>query len=162
MKTDTKIWPAMLELVGCLEKEFADEGFCFIGVMHGQMAPADYGSDGMAWVRLSGVYPSTDFPSPDDSTGCISPLATDLEVGVLRCAPSPNAMSKTMPTESQQEEAARIATADMMAMRRAINCCFGKNGQVRFRDVLMGNYSPLGPMGGVTGGQWTLTISEGV
>lgn len=151
----------MLELVGCLEKEFDEEGFCFIGIMHGQVAPADYGADGMAWVRLMGSYSSTDFPSPDNGLGCVAPLATDLEVGVLRCAPSPNKMSRTMPTVSEQEESARVATADMMAMRRAINCCFGKNGQVRFRDVAMGSYSPVGPMGGVSGGQWTLTVSDG-
>ena len=37
--------------------------------------------------------------------------------------------------------------ADMAAMRRAIVCCNGD-----FDDIILGQYTPLGPAGGVYGG----------
>lgn len=160
MKDDASIWPSLLELVGCLEREFGDEGFCFIGVIYGDQAPLDYGTDGMAWVRLESVYPSTVFPEPDQETGCGAPLAFEVEIGVARCAPMPNSLNGALPTVEQQEDAARLGVADMRAIQRAVLCCFGADGQQRFREVAVGTYQPLGPMGGVYGGTWSLTVSE--
>lgn len=160
MKDDTVIWPSLLELAGCLEGEYADEDFCFIGIIHGQQAPWDYGDKGMAWVRLTNAYPSTDFPAPDDGAGCGALLAFEIEIGVLRCAPMPNSVNGKLPGVQEHEDAAREAVGDLRAIRRAIQCCFGSHGQQRFRDMILGDYQPLGPMGGVTGGTWTLTVSE--
>lgn len=158
-RPDRMIWPTLLDLAGCLEQEFADQDTCFLGVLHGQAAPWDYGLDGlMVWVRLSGAYPSTTFPSPDqDLVGCPKPLAFEVEVGALRCASTPDD-SGNLPTAADQDEVAEQATGDMAALYAAIACCFGRGGRKRFQDVVIGSYTPLGPAGGVTGGTWTLTV----
>lgn len=159
-RPDTTIWPTLLDLAGCLKTQFADQETCFLGVLHGQAAPWDYGLEGlMVWVRLAGAYPSTTFPAPDNDLGCPKPLAFDVEVGALRCAPTPNEVTGTLPGEAEQEEVAAEATSDMIALYRAIACCLDSH-QHRFQDVALGSYTPLGPLGGVTGGAWTFTISE--
>lgn len=161
-RPDRIIWPTLLDLVGCLEKEFADQQTCFLGVLHGQSAPWDYGMEGlMVWVRLTGAFPSTQFPAPDQGLlGCPKPLAFGIEVGALRCAPLPNETTGDLPSATEQEAVAAEATSDMVALYRAVACCFGDGSARRFQDISLGAYTPLGPMGGVTGGAWTFTVSE--
>lgn len=158
MIEDKTIWPALLELAGCLETEFEGEDLCFLGVLGGQQVPWDYGEKGMVWVRMGSVYQSTQFPDQDQGPGCAKPLAFDVEVGALRCAPVPKGRPPTLPGVAEHEEAARIQVRDMRSMLHAIQCCF--KAQLRTREVVVGTYNPVGPAGGVLGGVWELTVSE--
>lgn len=154
---DTAVWPAMVSLSQCLCEEMEKAGLtakCYCGMLPGQQVAWEY-PDGQAWVRLVGAFPSTQFPNQVSRVvgSCYAPLAISLEVGILRCAPLPKRAGETI-TPAQQFEAVRLQTADMAVMRRAIQCCF------KGSDVLLGNYSPLGPNGGMVGGTWQVYIGE--
>jgi hypothetical protein len=152
MRDDRNIWPALVDLASCLCAEFEGEGFCFCGVVSGQVVAADYGDDGMAWVRLVSSFPSATFPQGDQEPGCHRPLAHQIEVGVMRCAPSFDGTD--LPGVDEWLEATRLHLADQAAMLRAIRCCFD-NGD---REVVIGTFTPMGPAGGVLGGNWNIWV----
>lgn len=155
---DTRVWPILVELKDCLCQELTNSELlpsdCFCGIVPGEEVPYDYGK-GMAWVRLTGANPSRTFPNTAVyTTGCGAPLAFGVEVGAIACIPG---LSPTggFPTAEVREEAARVQVTTMQAMRRAITCCLPKG-----LEVVLQNYVPVGPEGGVVGGTWTAAISE--
>lgn len=159
---DARIWPTLVQLSVCLTQTITDAGLpvpAFLGILPGSMIAADYCGDeecGQAWVRLATVYPSQNFPNPDDSA--VEPqsyLAYSIEVGILRCAPMP-ADDGTPPSVAEQLESARLQMADMSAIRRAIQCCLDQLE----RPYLLGSYDPIGPEGGCVGGSWSFTLGE--
>lgn len=156
---DTEIWPLITALHQCLCDTLDERGLmpgdCFCGVLPGETTVWDY-QDGMAWVRLASTVPSTVFPSQDFSlNNCGKTLAAEIEVGVLHCAPRIGA-DKAPPTEVEQFEAARRQVATMAAMRSAILCC----QELNEGDMVLGDYSPLGPNGGLVGGSWTVNVGR--
>jgi hypothetical protein len=157
---DAKIWPGLTELATCLCSELEEAqlpDLCFCGVLPGADVPADYVSEdaGMAWVRLMNVYPSTIFPSTDTSLkSCVVPLAAQVEIGVLRCSPSPDDAG-TPPSAAAMWEATRLQMADMAAMYRAVRCCYAKG-----KAMVLGQYTPIGPQGGVVGGTWSVWFEQ--
>lgn len=153
---DVRIMPALMALHDCLCAELEKSGLdlgCECLLVHGaveNIAPPAVGK-GIAWVGLSSIFPSKSFPSPDTSTtNCPAPLAAIITVGVLRC------YAVKAAGESPQEMLLYMdkQMADMAAMRRAIVCCNGD-----FEDIVLGQYTPLGPQGGVYGGTWSLSIA---
>lgn len=175
MIDDTVAFPVLEALAACLCQEIAAADLpepCFCGVLAGQLVANEHcGSEdcagdgctgGQAWVRLAGVYPSSQFPVQDqDQATCATLLAVEIEVGVARCAPvvsdEGGAMEGDAPTLAQWHATTRLQMADMAAMRRAVLCCLG----ARSRDYLLGAYAPFGPEGGCVGGIWTVTVAEG-
>jgi hypothetical protein len=168
---DRAIYPTMIRLAGCLCLEMEAEGgpaLCYCGVIAGELVLDFCGGDcgangcgGQAWVRLSSAFPSSSFPNPADLTNnCFAPLAYSLEVGVARCAPMGDAGGPngyTPPTLDQQVEALRLQTADIAAMRRAIQCCFGEADT----DYILGQYDQsFVNGGGCLGGVFTVTVWE--
>lgn len=162
---DKIAWPVVVQLTDCLCAELVTAGLpptCICSPMPGEAIAADYVSreQGMAWVRVSSVYPSAVFPAQDQSaSGCLMPMAVQLEVGALYCAPVTQGRSNNPPGLSQVFDSTRTQMAAMAAMLRAIECCLGAASR---KGVSLGPYTPLGPDGGVVGGSWTVTVAEGV
>ena len=163
---DKVIWPILVNLAECLCTQIRDSGLpepCFCGILSGFEVAYDYcdgcddGTCGQAWVRLNQMYPSRAFPAPDVDQGkCTSPLAFEIVVGIVRCAPQPGD-DGTPPNVGDQFATAQLVTADAMAMRRAIMCCAEAN---HGRDYLLGTYAPVGPEGGCVGGTWSTIFSQ--
>lgn len=159
---DTLLYPIVSDLAACLCTEFAGEDLCFCGIEPATGVPIEVGgcggdSCGAASVRLSRVFPSSNFPEPDQLATCITLLAMELVVAVYRCVPVGHD-DGSGPTAVEYSEWAQQQYADMMAMRRAISCCFaGKHPDVAY--FLVG-YEPLVPQGGVGGGQWTIFAQQ--
>jgi len=155
---DDTIWPIMVQVQQCLCETLQARGLmtedgCFCGVLPGDQAVWDYGN-GMAWVRLVDVYPSTTFPSANTTPrgSCSAYLAATLEVGLLQCAPGLSATGN-LPTQADQFEATRLQLAGMRAMQQAIACC-------DLDLVVLGTYSPQGPQGNMVGGTWTINVGS--
>jgi hypothetical protein len=162
MVDDRSIWPAVTALTNCLCTQIASDGLppvCICSPMPGDSIATDYVSDdaGMAWVRVVLGWPSTSFPAQSQSAACSAPLAFQLEVGLVYCAPAVSSDGEP-PDLPAQFDATRLQLAGMNTMRRALRCCFpGQRGA----DTVLGNYTPMGPMGGVVGGTWTVFVAEG-
>lgn len=161
LRTDTLVWPAMTALAECLCTEIIASGLpptCLCGVLPGEQIDASYvsSSEGMAWVRLAGAYPYQSFPNATVSgNSCVMPLAFEIEVGALWCAPVGDSRGNP-PSMEAQFETAEIQVAAMAAMHRAIRCCLPTE---RAQSAL-GQYTPAGPEGGVVGGTWNLYVAE--
>lgn len=156
-KEDTSIWPIMEDLSNCLCAVLEDRGLlpdkCFCGILPGDITVQEY-PNGMSWVRLTSAFQSTAFPAQDmDMSPCGKPLAADIEVGVLHCAPKISA-GKVLPTADEQWESARLQVATMDAMRYAITCCMDND----VVDIALGIYTPVGPNGGLVGGTWNVNV----
>lgn len=158
LREDTSVYPLLINLAACLctEMENLDgPALCYCGVTTGPII-LDYcggncdtgGCGGQAWVRLVDAFPSSVFPTQDNIlTNCRSPWAYLLEVGVARCAPMGQANSVggfEPPSLAQNVAALRLQTADLAAVRRAIQCCFGKTDQ----DYMVGVYQQTEVNGG--------------
>lgn len=148
----------LTSLAACLCAQITVDGSpepCWCGVMPGQAALfeplGDHCEGGMAWVRLANAYPSVAVGQADTSlANCGSGTGIDVEVGIVRVIEI---------DEDALDEAANLAIVeqqikDMTTMRKAIQCC----GAISPRDVILGSYTPYGPLGAVVGGTWTVYI----
>lgn len=153
----------MNTLVTCLCAQIVADGGvepCFCGLMPGEVPLADYTScdgsqDGMAWVRLVNAYPSVQLGAATTQPGnCGAMLGADIEVGVLRNMPAGDDRGNP-PTLAQMNAAVIQAVNDAASARRAILCC---NDSLAGIDVMLGQWSPMGPQGGLVGGTWTLAV----
>ncbi|UQS95170.1 hypothetical protein Pam4_27 [Pseudanabaena phage Pam4] len=146
----------------CATLEAADADTpCLCALTAGASFTADYcgckggGGCGSSWVRLSDLYASRNFPSPDNtvSGSCASPLAAVIEVGVLRCLPQPNPRTGAPPSQADLTNAALAALSDASAIHSAIACC----SAVTDRRHVLGRYRPI-TSGDCGGGAWTVTV----
>ncbi len=144
-------------LAACLCAQITTDGSpatCFCGVIPGEAAVAEYTGDcndkcGMAWVRLASMYPAAVLGRVDETpANCSASLGFDIEIGILRCirVPEPNDPL----TAAELEEAATLQSNDALTMWRAVLCCDAINS----KDVMLGGYTAMGPMGGMIGGTW--------
>lgn len=161
LREDVAIWPALASLTSCLCQEIVASGLPEVYIctpLPGEQIAAEYVSEdaGMAWTRLVSAFPSTTFPA-QALVGCFAPLAFEVELGVLYCAPEPGA-DGSPPDMAAQFDATRLQVAAMAAMRRALLCCFPTGNS---KDLILGPYAPIGPDGGVVGGTWTVWVAEG-
>lgn len=107
-------------------------------------------SCGMAFISLTQSYLYSAFPFPDQEAKCHLPMAHQLEVGILRCIPMPDATGD-LPSPAALNDAAYQMLRDQDALRCAIRDC--QSGLVR-----LGTWTPLGPDGGCAGGAWTVYV----
>lgn len=167
-RQDISLWPILERLADCLCVQLAEADLpdlCFCGLLAGATVSDQMGdgTEGQAWVRVLQIYPSVAFPAPIANTAsamagrsCDSGLAASVEMGVLRCSPvSDSNDGLTPPSADAWWEATRLQMADMAVMRRAVQCC--DNGT---ELLMLGAYNPVGPAGGVVGGNWQLYIGE--
>lgn len=114
--------------------------------------------EGLAWVRLSQVYPSAKFPQPDGAYLPCYPVqyAAVFELGIVRCAPMTDA--EDIPSADEWNTVTALVLNDAAAMRRAI-CCWTE--LTTDTQYLTGLWLPINTEGGCTGGIQTITIAIG-
>lgn len=152
------VYGTMVSLAACLCAENTECGspdLCYCGVTPGSV-PIDLSGmecdpAGQGWVRLTTATPSNRAGLAEQQPGVLTGLGVGLEVGILRHFP----IQSEPLSDEEVTEATEQQITDMMTIYRAITCCDALNRQ----DYLLGVYSPLGPAGGLVGGQWTLTLS---
>lgn len=152
---DSLIMPKLLKLHDCLCSELAASGLnllCDCLLLHGsggQLGQPTVGK-GIAWVGLTNIFPYKNFPSPDIGDGrCDGFIAAAVTVGLMRCY----AVKTNGESEADMIAYMDKQMADMAAMRRAIVCCAKEDF-----DVSLGQYTPIGPEGGIYGGSWAVTL----
>jgi hypothetical protein len=154
----------LVNLAACVEATLQDEGLapvCFNGVVPGDGISAAWGAEcddggpcGMAWTRLVLAYPATAVGQQDQTPGnCGAGIGLDIEVGILRCTP-------VGLQDAETEEVDALASSmevlnDMLALRKAIQCCTS----LPSKDVVLGSWTPMGPLGGLVGGAWGLFVA---
>lgn len=149
----------MTALATCLCAEIQEAGLtppCFCGVVPGQTTIQEYVGDcdthdGMAWVRLANAYPAVGVGIAAETPGsCGASLGFDVEVGVARAYP----IQEEALSEAQTLASTEGQVAAMMAARKAILCCSAYGG----KDFILGQWTPIGPLGGLVGGSWTVHL----
>lgn len=157
MGTVTWVGDALEKLALCLCAQIIADGSsspCFCGVVPGNGIPPDLsGCDddvcGAAYVKLLSSYPSSAPGIVDQNPGnCGVAIGIDVEVGVYRCFPI--MADASLPSADTLLEVTRQQMADMESMRTALTCC----DWLPSRDVVVGQYNPLGPDGDVVGGSF--------
>jgi len=161
---DPSVLPIATSLLTCLEDALQDmpdppaKVSLRVGVQTELLLSqtADECCEGVAWVRLVAVYPSSNFPNPDTAWSSCGPLqwAAILEMGVARCAPTPD--ENEIPSADEWNALAEAVLGDAAAMRRAL-CCFADLEADRM--YLPGLWQPLPVEGGCVGGVQTVTIA---
>lgn len=167
MFDDLVITPVAARLIACLatQADLLPNPPKYKGLRPGAQAPIgisiskDECCEGLAWVRLAGVVPSStqNWPSADvvPQGNCGTKLlALSFELGIVRCSPTPPADKMvTVETWNLVSEAVYL---DYIAMTRAI-CCFLDQYKVAPLN-LTGQYEPLGVDGNCVGGTLAFTV----
>lgn len=164
--TDQSVTPVAEDLLACLVTELATEAQppanasfrTGIQVELLLSTTRDECCEGTAWVRVAQVYPSGAFPEPDVGYSPCGPVqwAAVLEMGVARCAPTPEA--EDIITDDQWNTLSRSVMDDAAAMRRAL-CCF--TAAETDRMYVAGPWQPIAVEGGCTGGTQNVTVAIG-
>lgn len=129
---------------------------CFCGVIPGDSAAIEYAgecgeADGMAWVRIAQAYPATGVGLAAQRPGvCGVGTGYDIEVGSMRSI----TVTEEAPEATEVLAWVEQQDADMNALRRAIQCGVVLNQ----KDYILGNFTPIGPQGGMVGGAWTVFV----
>lgn len=163
---DPMVMPRARELLLCLEQEIAKvlDPPTYVQLRTGAVVPhlisenEDECCAGLAWVRPVSFWPSSDaFPGQDEAPQPkgVAGWAITLELGAIRCAPTPDAGS--LPTAAEWDAITQAVMDDAAAMRRAI-CCYIEAMPSRARNVLPGLWQPLDTSGGCAGGVMTVTL----
>lgn len=169
MISDPLVTPLMLELLECLQQEMAKVEYppARVGVRPGNVVDhllsttEDECCNGLAWVRTSAFYPSSDlFPQQDEAPLAkgVAGWAVTFEMGAIRCAPTPE--PDAIPSEEEWLATVIKINDDAAAMRRAI-CCFidaAPANRSRVRNVIPGLWTPLDVEGGCLGGTLAVTV----
>lgn len=111
---------------------------------------------GLAWVRVSGAVVSPSFDERASGTCAIQSRRYTLEMGVVRCAPTPGVSE--VPTADQWNTLAAQLDSDLDAMEAAL-CCV--ETFVKSRGLFpptFGEYSPIGQDGNCIGGTVTIEL----
>lgn len=160
------VWPRLLELLDCLCTRINDSALdpvCVCEAMPGMNVALDYalggcsagGADGMAWVRLTSIYMTSNFPAQLQGTvRCDNAeVAFAFEMGIIRSMPLGDDEGNPPPLEMMLAATER-QVSEAMLIANAILCCYDT-------DVAMGTYTPIGPEGGAVGGRWTASSLVG-
>jgi hypothetical protein len=116
---------------------------------------------GLAWVRITAIYPSWDsFPAADNTWLPCGPLAyaVGLEMGVAFCMPWSDSGDTfdniDPPSEADWATAAATQMVHQTLMRQTAACCW-----LPTQRRAVGEWSPLPVEGGCTGGKLLVTVS---
>lgn len=163
---DPLVMPLAREMLECLSQEIAKVLVPpeFVQLRAGNVVShlistgQDECCQGLAWVRPAGFFPSSGtFPAQDEvplKTG-VRAWAVTLELGAVRCFPTPEASA--IVTGAEWDASTQAQMDDAAAMRRAI-CCFIEARAGRAGKVLPGEWQPLEIEGGCMGGIIPVTI----
>lgn len=161
---DPSVLPVATVLLGCLQDTLAETAAppASVSLRVGTQVELllsqsrDECCEGVGWVRVAAIYPSENFPNPDAAWSSCGPMqwAAVLELGVARCAPTPEA--DDMPSGDDWNAIAEAVLADAAAMRKAL-CCFADLETDRMH--LAGLWQPLPVEGGCVGGSMSVTVA---
>jgi hypothetical protein len=115
--------------------------------------------EGLGWVRPAAFYPSSaTFPVQDAAPNKqgVGAWAVTLELGLVRCAPTPDADS--IPSDDDWEAVTEAVMDGAAAMRRAICCFIDADRANRLQRVLPGIWQPVQVEGGCVGGILPVTL----
>lgn len=159
MRALPEMMAALLEsLTREIRKAGKEEDYCAISVYPGTAVPVDFGPEsdcrGTAWVRLVSVNPTLAFPAADITVNnCAYSLAYTVEMGMV--GPGPvleDRLGKfVVPDDIENFEASMRIYAELEMMHAAIK-------GAGIDQLILGDWAPQGPEGGVLGGLWTMTI----
>lgn len=150
-------------LATCLCAQIEADGSpptCFCGVVPGEAAASLYGGNcrnacGMAWVRLSLLYPSSAVGEQNTEIGnCSGGLGADIEIGIMRCVKIGDNFGNA-PTDDELLGASTQQAIDAMTLFRTVFCC----DAIDSKDVIVGSYTPIGPAGGLVGGSLSMSVA---
>lgn len=168
---DNVVFSQMAEIAECLCAKLAANGLptvCFCGIIAGALPydatgvgegcesddPDDNVGCGQAWVRLVSAYPSTQVGVADVIPGnCTKGFGYDIEIGVMRCIRIEE-LGGALPAD-EMLAAVQLQIADMLTMQQALMCCSAFDTE----DFVLGQYTPIGPEGGLVGGSWLTSIT---
>lgn len=165
---DPLVMPLARELLACYEDELAKLGEnapAHVGLRPGTVVDFlmstsdDECCAGLAWVRPAGFYPSSaGFPTQDTQAQKqgTRAWAVTLELGIVRCAPTPDADS--IPTNDEWADVTQAVMDAAAAMRRAICCWIDLDPVNRKQRILPGTWTPVAVQGGCVGGMIPVTI----
>lgn len=156
---EDRLLVALAGFVGCIAEELTD--ICSVGLTIGDSYvpfdpdPEDDCEDdeavcSQAWVRVDNVS-LKDIPDNfDGDRPAMCSFRLTLEVGVLRCVTIPE--HGEAPTATDVMAAAFTSMNDMQAVQKAALSC-----EV-WDEIEVGQWQPLGPLGGQYGGTWQFTV----
>jgi hypothetical protein len=160
---DTMILPVMADIAAEVAAELVRRGLDPITkviVQPGSEFVVDYAGNGKDCgeidVNLVQAYPTDNFPEPDVQGNCVSALAFELNVSVMRCAAPTHGTKQnpSPPTIAEQLESTAQHLADMQASRCAIKVVLARLE----RDYVLQAFTPIGPQGQTVGGTWTVIV----
>lgn len=164
--SDPMVTPLALTLVACLEQEIArvTEPPAVTCLRPGDRVElliaqnTDECCEGLAWVRQVTMYPSRDFPAPDQTYQPCSPVqwAVVMELGAARCAPTTSVT--TIPSCAEWTATTMAVYDDQAALRRAM-LCFAALDDYQDHQWVWGVWTPMTTEGGCVGGSWQVTIA---
>lgn len=112
--------------------------------------------DGQLWANIERIFTYKTFPiAAANVEGCQTPLAADVVIGLIRCAPTMNTNGEA-PTPDQLTNAAIEFYADAQAIYQGLICCLVPTR--RCQEFAMGAQRFIGPRGGCVGVETRLTI----
>lgn len=158
----TRIDDLLEAMATCLCAQIAADGSpetCFCGVIPGDQAVAAYSGDcsdkcGMAWVRSMAIYPAVTLGALNDTgNNCTSMLGIDIQIGILRCV-SVGSEDGEMPGAAELLSDARQQHADALSIWKSVSCC----SELTSKDYTLGPWVPMGPLGGYSGGAFTVSV----
>lgn len=157
--TPDLVWLTANEVVDCVCEALSEQSSCGCpcraGVVYG--APAwDNCCDGQLTVFVERIYVQSEFPQT--MTGeiiCSSPLAADMSLQLLRCAPVLDDDGSAPSIAVLSEHAAQMLQ-DWYITQRALICCLATYR--KYRAFTLRDSRPVGPQGGCSGFEIRFTV----
>lgn len=162
---DVAVWPLLVQALACLQTNVAalESPPKYVQIRPGVAFSAglsqieDECCEGSAWIRVVNITPTDTFPSASGVGNC-GPyaLAVELELGIIRCAPTRSDVHPDqVVTGNQWYDAARLVMNDAAALRRTA-CCIAALEDVD--NYLIGQWTPQQVEANCMGGTMTMTI----
>lgn len=112
-------------------------------------------SDGQLWVAVDRIFAYDRFPAPAGVINCMAPLAADISIAILRCAPTGNDAGDA-PTCRELNDSSAQAYEDAYVIMNGVMCCLAEAGKMR--PFVVGAQRPLAPSNGLCVGS-TLAVT---
>lgn len=151
---------ALVTLEQALQRANRTDGLCVITVLSGDIPAYDYGGEqcgGMAWVRLVGLAPTTQFPQPGVLvTNCAWTYAIEIEFGLIRATTAePVDVGGAIQLPGEDDYALEVdeQMSDLFVLQDAVE-------SFEAELKVIGSYIPFGPQGFAVGGTWRVVVGD--
>ena len=124
-------------------------------VQVGQEVAWDDCCDGQVWTRLISITPMEGGGRAPNALCGVTAWQATIGVGTIRCVSVVDDRG-VAPLASMITGEAEQMALDLQALQQVILCTLGTLPNVH--RVTVGNWTPLGPLGGCAGGEWTVDV----